>query len=122
MFGWRAGALEEKMKNRLFFSLGLSFRLVFCVTQNLVYANNLSINNVSMEDRDATNNTVVVEFDISWFNSWRNTVNHDAVWIVLKITSGSSIPIHGLLETAGTDPSGTSPGSNADIEIYIPSD
>ena len=42
-------------------------------------ANNLTISNVSVEDRDATLNTAIVEFDVSWDNSWRNVTNYDAV-------------------------------------------
>src|SRR3989338_2967697 len=86
-----------------------------------VFANNLSVSNVSLEDRDSAANTAIVEFDISWDNSWRNATNHDAVWIILKVTS-SSVVYHGYMKDSGLDPSGTSPGSNQDLEIYVPSD
>ncbi len=46
-----------------------------------VYGNNLHITNVSLKDRFPDNGTVVVEFDISWDNSWRTKINHDGVWI-----------------------------------------
>ncbi len=84
-------------------------------------ANNLQISNVSIEDRDATLNTAIVEFDISWDNSWRNVTNYDAAWIVLKIQYGTTWS-HGILDAAGRDPSGTSPGSDSNLEIFVPSD
>jgi cysteine-rich repeat protein len=87
-----------------------------------VFANNLSISNVSLEDRNSTNDTIVIEFDISWDNSWRSSTNHDAVWLVVKVDTGAGYLVHGLLETAGVNPSGTSPGTNQDLEIWIPSD
>lgn len=99
----------------------LSFQLLFLIICPLSFANNLIISNVSLEDRDAAANTAIVEFDISWENSWRDTTNHDAIWIILKVTK-SSVVYHGMMKEAGTDPLGTSTGSNEDIEIYIPSD
>src|SRR3989338_72848 len=85
-------------------------------------ANNLTISNVSVEDRDATLNTAIVEFDVSWDNSWRNVTNYDAVWIVLKIRYNNAAWVHGILDASGKDPAGTSPGSNSDLEIFVPSD
>ena len=80
-----------------------------------------SFKKVSLEDRDTGADTVIVEFDIAWNNSWRDTTNHDAVWIIFKATK-SSVIYHGNMKTAGTNPSGTSPGSNKDLEIYVPTD
>jgi hypothetical protein len=86
-------------------------------------ANGLKISNTSIEDRDQTAKTVVVQFDISWDNSWRNTTNHDAVWVVLKVKIGSGAYFcHGPLKTAGLNPSRTSTGSSSDLQIYIPAD
>jgi len=55
------------------------------------YANNLSISNVSLTDQNTTDNYIMVEFDISWDNSWRTNnlnndgvTNWDAAWIFIK--------------------------------------
>lgn len=87
------------------------------------WANNLRITNVSLEDRNAAATSVVVEFDIDWDNSWRNTTNHDAVWVVLKVSySAAAYACHADMETAGLNPTGTSPGTNTDLDIYVPAD
>ncbi len=92
------------------------------------WANNLKISNVSLEDRNPTNNTVVIEFDISWDNSWKDSINHDAAWVFLKAcnswngTKCTAAYKHGVLDTAGTNPTGTSYGSNGNVEVYIPND
>src|SRR3989338_1143141 len=106
------------MKKILFYIL----IFIFSVFVPFASANNLSITNVSLEDRDAVNNTVIVEFDISWDNSWRNEVNYDAIWMVLKVMIGSATPVHGILDDNGVDPLGTSTGSNNDLEILVPTD
>ena len=87
-------------------------------------ANNLVISNVTLEDRNASANTMVVQFDISWDHSWRkNDGRHDAAWVFVKIFQNSTAPwIHGKLYTAGTNPVDTSPGTNSDVKIVIPSD
>ena len=98
--------------------------IIFIFLMCLAYsasANNLTISNVSIEDRDAVLDTAIVEFDLSWDNSWRNTTNYDAVWIVLKVQTGG-VWYQGMLKNGGVDPAGTSPGSNKDLEVYVPTD
>lgn len=88
-----------------------------------VWANNLRISNVSLEERNQSANTAVVEFDISWDNSWRDEVNHDAAWVVLKVRVASNAHSnHGPLYAEGLNPNGTSPGSNKDLDIYVTND
>ncbi len=92
------------------------------------WSNNLKISNVSLEDRNPTNNTVVVEFDISWDNSWKDSINHDATWVFLKAcntwngTKCTAAYKHGSLSGAGTNQTGTSYGSNGNVEVFIPFD
>ncbi|HRZ40096.1 MAG TPA: SUMF1/EgtB/PvdO family nonheme iron enzyme, partial [Candidatus Omnitrophota bacterium] len=105
----------------VFLCLGLG------VFPSAALANSLSITNVSLEDRNQTDNTVVVEFDISWENSWRTDESWDAAWVFMKACQGAAcssawIGVHAMLNTAGTDPSDTSTGSNEDLTIVVPSD
>ena len=96
--------------------------LLFCLfLTSSVSANNLSITNVSFEDRDDSQNTAIVEFDVNWDNSWRNAENHDAVWVFLKVTKSSAV-YHGMMDESGINPTGTSYGSNGDLEIYVSPD
>ncbi|MCK5581220.1 MAG: SUMF1/EgtB/PvdO family nonheme iron enzyme [Candidatus Omnitrophica bacterium] len=112
------------MRNK--FQMFLSYGIVIVLLLGLCesgYANNFDITNVSLEGRDAIADIVVVEFDISWDNSWRNGDQHDAVWVFLKVLVNSTAPhVHGDLATAGSNPGDTSKGSNSDVDIYIPTD
>ena len=50
-----------------------------------VFATSLHIENVRVVYRpDITPNQTSVLFDIRWENAWRNTKNHDAVWVFMK--------------------------------------
>ncbi len=97
--------------------------LIFCNFLSLdpALANNLSITNVTLEDRDASAETAVVEFDINWDNSWRSAENHDAAWVILKVTKSSTV-YHGMMKDSGVNPADTSPGSNKNLEVYVPVD
>ena len=103
----------------------LFFVFQFLILSKVVCANNLTISNVSLENRDAANGSVVVEFDISWDNSWRTKINHDAVWLTVRLFNPSSSPLNKQLcqvSAAGVNPTGSDIGSNTDLEIEVPSD
>jgi formylglycine-generating enzyme required for sulfatase activity len=86
-------------------------------------ANNLNIGNVKVEDPDSASGTITLVFDMSWENSWRNSVNHDAVWVFVKYTRDMGLTWeHATLEQAGKDPAGTWPGIGATLEIVVPED
>ncbi len=51
-------------------------------------ANNLTISNVSLTGQDAANDFTLVEFDLSWDNSWRLGSRRDAAWIFVKYKIG----------------------------------
>ena len=67
--------------------------------------------------------TVTVEFDISWDNSWRDGVNHDACWVFVKysIDSGTNWS-HATMADSGTNPAGFSSGTGTGIDIIVPAD
>ncbi len=100
------------------------FLFLFFLISTPAFANNLVISNVTIEDRNASANTMVVQFNISWDHSWRKPDGrHDAAWVFVKLYQNSTAPwLHGKLYTAGTNPSGTSPGTNSDFKIVVPSD
>ena len=90
-----------------------------------IYANGLNISNVSLQDRSPGNGTVVVEFDLSWDNSWHTKINHDAVWITVRLYDPASSPTYKKLcklSASGINPEGTSVGTNSNLEIYVPED
>ncbi|MBU3760035.1 MAG: hypothetical protein FGM27_08950 [Candidatus Omnitrophica bacterium] len=89
------------------------------------FANNATIRNVALIERDINAKTIQVKFDISWQNSWSDPVNHDAVWVFVKYsTAGSSGPwFHATMKTAGTNPTGFDRGTkdtSADSTPTVP--
>ncbi|MBL4667966.1 MAG: SUMF1/EgtB/PvdO family nonheme iron enzyme [Flavobacteriales bacterium] len=51
------------------------------------FGNNLSVSNVTLTGRDVANDFTLVQFDISWDNSWRTSTlesNWDAAWVFVK--------------------------------------
>lgn len=84
-------------------------------------ANNLTISNLAVTAIDTNADTMTFSFDVSQDNSWRSSVNHDAVWIFLKYsTDGGATWNHASMSGSGTNPSGfTAP---ANFEIIIPPD
>ncbi len=49
-----------------------------------VMAHNMRVENVSSGSLDTGEKTMLVTFDVTWENSWRNSVNRDAAWIFVK--------------------------------------
>jgi formylglycine-generating enzyme required for sulfatase activity len=50
-------------------------------------ANNIAVANATLTGQDVGANTTIVNFDVSWDNSWRtntNENNYDAAWIFVK--------------------------------------
>lgn len=90
-----------------------------------VCANNLQISNVTLEERNPSAGTVVVEFDLSWDNAWKTKINHDAVWVTLRLNDPEATIVNKKLVTlsaSGVNPFGSSVGSNTDCEIFVPTD
>lgn len=96
-----------------------------------VLANNLSISNISIVDDDTTAKTAVIEFDISWSNAWRDSVNYDAAWVFFKwgiYSSTSTDWAHITMRTSGRNPSGFSTGTKSStstfstLELIVPED
>lgn len=52
-------------------------------------ANNIEVRNVTLASQNTTSNFYMVEFDLSWDNSWRTSTfesNWDAAWVFVKFT------------------------------------
>jgi formylglycine-generating enzyme required for sulfatase activity len=92
---------------------------------SVAQANNLTISNVSFGSRNPSTKTLVVTFDLAWENSWRNKINHDAVWLTLRLNNTASSPVYKKLcqvSAAGLNPEGSSTGSASNLEFYVPVD
>ncbi|NLL83655.1 MAG: hypothetical protein GX230_05365, partial [Lentisphaerae bacterium] len=53
-------------------------------------ANYVQVQNVELRNQQTWAKTVEVAFDLSWENSWRNDLNHDAAWVFIKFKAPTS--------------------------------
>jgi len=62
---------------------------------NVTLANNISVTNVLLTGQDVGSDYIMVEFDISWENSWRVSTgpsNWDAAWVFIKYRKNAQGP------------------------------
>ncbi len=89
------------------------------------YANNLSVTNVAIGTRNPNAHTVVVSFNVSWQNSWRNKINYDAAWLTVRLNNSAVTPTTEVLcqvTATGLNPAGTSSGNGTNLQLYVPGD
>jgi len=85
-------------------------------------ANNLQINNVALTDNDPVAKTVMIRFDISWDNSWRDDINWDAAWVFAKYFDGEKpykhckLSLDGALAGTGTTHALVIPNDSLQLE------
>lgn len=69
------------------------------------FANGILVANVSLTDQDKTAHTTIINFDVSWENSWRtstNENNYDGAWIFVKYRkNGTTDWRHATINTTG---------------------
>src|SRR5688572_23945751 len=76
--------LKPKMK--------VTFIVILVAITQLAIGNNVQVSNVRLTGQNTTDDFTMVEFDISWENSWRYSngpANWDAVWLFVKYKIGS---------------------------------
>ena len=87
------------------------------------YANNIVVSNAMTGSQNTTDNTLVIQFDIKWDNSWRDSINYDAAWVFVKYSIDSGLNWnHATLKTSGTNPSGFSQGTGTLLDIVVSND
>jgi formylglycine-generating enzyme required for sulfatase activity len=75
-----------------------------------VAANNIQVSNASLIDNNTAAGTCMVQFDLSWENSWmlNGVVNWDAAWVFVKFKTSQGIWQHArLADTGHLMPSGS---------------
>jgi formylglycine-generating enzyme required for sulfatase activity len=96
-----------------------------------ISANNIAVTNVTTTGKNISDKYIMVQFDLSWDNSWRTSTgpsNWDAAWIFIKFRrAGFSSPwMHATLNTSGhTNPGGceiTTPTDGKGVFVYRDTD
>jgi hypothetical protein len=64
-------------------------------------ANYMLVQNVTKVGNNPTNKTIQIQFDLSWQNSWRDSINWDAAWIFIKFKDANGLWQHARLNLAG---------------------
>jgi formylglycine-generating enzyme required for sulfatase activity len=99
--------------------------IVGCLLTTSAQANNLSVTNVVLGSRDPGTKSLVIKFDVNWNNSWHNKINHDAIWLTVRLNNTQDTVTNKKIcqiTVSGVNPAGTSAGTGANLEIYVPSD
>ena len=63
--------------------------LLISISSTVIFANNIQVKNVTLASQNTAANFYMVEFDLSWENSWRTSTfesNWDAAWVFIKFT------------------------------------
>lgn len=95
--------------------------LVFIGASSAAWANNLQISNLNVSSVDTSSNTMTFSCNVSQGNSWRTTVNNDAVWVFMKYSTDGGITWnHASMAGVGNNPSGFSAPAN--FETVVPAD
>ncbi len=103
------------------------FKIVYLLllfTSITLWSNNLTISNISIVSTNNTAQTSLIQFDVTWENSFRDATNWDAAWIVIKFREAGNIGAwsHATLRTSGhTAPSGSTidtPSDGKGVFIY----
>ncbi len=103
--------------------ISLAVALLVLVFPFAALANNPLISGVGVADQDAGAHTAKISFNISWDNSWYDSINHDAVWIFVKYSTDSgSTWHHATLKTSGINPPNFVRGAGTSIDIIVPGD
>jgi len=85
-------------------------------------ANDIAVSNISLTSENTTDDYVMVQFDISWENSWHfssGPANWDAAWVFVKYRVGSGEWQHASLNNTGHS-SGTGTGATIDAGLLTP--
>ncbi len=98
---------------------------IACVLTTAAQANNLSISNISLGSRNPSTKTLIIQFDINWNNSWHNKINHDAIWLTIRLNNTQDTITNKKLcqiTASGINPVGSTVGNGSNLEFYVPAD
>jgi hypothetical protein len=96
------------------------FTCLFLFVACCVFANNIQLQKVALSDTNRAAKTVNIKMNISWEHSWRDGVNWDAAWIIIKYKEPKDSVWkwkHAQLSVTGNNT-----GTAAGVKIVVPAD
>jgi hypothetical protein len=79
----------------------LSSALLFMFIVNMSFANFINVQNTTLTGQNTTNGTIQIQFDLSWNNSWRDSINYDGAWVFVKYRIGTGNWLHATINNTG---------------------
>jgi Neuraminidase (sialidase) len=81
----------------------VSVILALCIfLAQTAFANNVQVSNITLTGQNRARDFTLVQFDITWENSWWDPGKHDAAWVFVKYsTDGGGTWNHATLATSG---------------------
>jgi formylglycine-generating enzyme required for sulfatase activity len=89
-----------------------------------LYANNITVSNTRLVGQNAGDGSVMIQFDLSWKNSWRVPLtsginNWDAAWVFVKWRVPVSVGGDGLWKHVRLNNSGHTAGTGMTVETGL---
>jgi len=85
------------------------YTLMLLASGLAIHANNIEVTNIVLTDQNVADGTTIIQFDLSWENSWRISVgpaNYDAAWVFAKYRVNGGIWRQTNISAAGMAPAG----------------
>ena len=79
----------------------LSSALFLCFLAQTALANFINVQNTTLTGQNTTTGTIQVQFDLSWNNSWRDSINYDGAWVFVKYRIGTGTWLHANFNSTG---------------------
>lgn len=71
-------------------AMGIAASIGLLMLNSEAWANGIAVTNTVLWNANLAQESVYVQFDMSWSNSWRTPVNRDAAWVFVKFQAPGS--------------------------------
>ncbi|WP_273446373.1 SUMF1/EgtB/PvdO family nonheme iron enzyme [Neolewinella agarilytica] len=102
--------------------LRLVYLFLFLMAGVTLQANNIEVTNIVLTDQNEGAGTSVIQFDLSWENSWRISVgpaNYDAAWVFAKFRVNGGAWRHAVIAGPGAAPAGGTVGIADNLGAFV---
>jgi formylglycine-generating enzyme required for sulfatase activity len=102
--------------------LRLLYSLLLLLSGFTLHANNIEVTNIVLADQNVVNGTTVIQFDLSWENSWRISVgpaNYDAAWVFAKFRVNGGSWRQTIISGSGIAPAGGSVDVTDNVGAFV---